>query len=161
MRSTVLCTMLGLGLVGCRATARDAAPVAGTTTVETEVSALADGVLDAARARDANRFAAHFAPGDGIVYVLNTRRLASQAALRDAFGAMLGRQREFDPRWTDRRVQVLASDAAVFTGTFRTAARDTSGAAWNAEGVVTFAARREPAGWRVVNWHTSERVLTP
>lgn len=160
MRSTVRCALLGLGLAGCRATARDAAPGTGAA-VEAEVTALADGVLDAARARDAGRFAAHFAPGDDVVYVLNTRRLTSQAALRDAFRAMLGRQREFDPRWTDRRVQALAPGAAVFTGVFRTTARDTSGAAWGAEGVVTFAARREPAGWRIVNWHTSERAVTP
>jgi uncharacterized protein (TIGR02246 family) len=125
------------------------------------VAALADSILAAARARDAGRFAAYFKPGEDLIYVLNNRRFSSQAAVRETFRAMLGRQSEFDPRWIDRRVQVLAPDVAVFTGAFRTTARDTSGAAWGAEGVVTFAARLEPEGWRVVNWHTSERSAAP
>ena len=64
-------------------------------------------------------------------------------------------------RWTDRRATLLGADAAVVTGTFRTAAQDTSGTAWAARGVVTFAARRGPAGWRVVHWHTSEVATAP
>lgn len=108
-------------------------------------------------ARDADRFAAHVAPGEGLVYLLHTmRRPSSQAPRRDAFRRRLDRQREFAPRWTDRHLQVLSPGAAVFTGAFRTSARDTSGSASGAEGVVTCVARREPAGWRVVNGHTSE-----
>lgn len=153
--------MLGLGLAACsaprRAGTRDADPLGP----EAAVAALADSILAAARARDADRFATYFQPGEELVYVLNTRRLSSQAALRDAFRAMLGRQQEFDPRWADRRVQVLAPGVAVFTGAFRTTARDTSGAPWSARGIVTFAARRDPAGWRVVNWHTSETDAAP
>jgi ketosteroid isomerase-like protein len=56
---------------------------------------------------------------------------------------------------------VLAPDAAVFTGAFRTVARDAGGRAWGAHGVVTFVARHGPSGWQVVNWHTSEATATP
>lgn len=135
---------------------------AETSAAEAAVTALADSILAAARARDADRFAAYFEPGEGVVYVLNTTtRLSSRAALRDAFRGLLARQREFDPRWADRRVQVLSPGVAVFTGTFRTTARDTSGAPWGARGVVTFAARRGAVGWHVVNWHTSESDAVP
>ncbi|MEO6331059.1 MAG: SgcJ/EcaC family oxidoreductase [Gemmatimonadaceae bacterium] len=163
MQSTAAAVIVGLGLgfglTACSAAGRRGAPVAVAS--ELAVAALADSILAAARARDAERFAAYFQPGEGLVYVLNTRRLSSQAAVREAFRAMLGRQREFNPSWTDRRVQVLAPGVAVFTGAFRTSARDTSGTAWGAEGVVTFAARLEPGGWRVVTWHTSERSAAP
>ena len=163
MKSTaaaVLLTLeLGLGLVACSAVGHRGAR--GRAAPELAVAALADSILAAARARDVDRFVAYFQPGEDLVYVLNTSRLSSQAAVREAFRALLGRQREFNPRWTDQRVQVLAPGAAVFTGAFRTTARDTSGAVWGAQGVVTFAARLEPGGWRVVNWHTSERATPP
>lgn len=155
--TVILCVTLG----ACGATVRVAASEAETSAAQAAVTALADSILAAARARDADRFAAYFEPGEGLVYVINTTtRLSSEAALRDAFRSLLRTQREFDPEWVDRRVQVLSPAAAVFTGAFRTTARDTSGAEWAARGIVTFAARRGPAGWRVVNWHTSETVTT-
>lgn len=161
MRSAVAVILVGLALclAACGAPGRRVASVAPSP--EDAVAALADSILAAARARDADRFAAYFQAGEDLVYVLNTRQLRSRTALRDAFRAMLGRQRQFDPRWTERRVQMLAPGAAEFTGAFRTTARDTSGAAWAAEGVVTFAARLESGAWRVVNWHTSEREVAP
>lgn len=137
------------------------APGPGVAEAESRVVALADSILAAARARDAERFAAHFAPGDELRYVLNTRPPIAQAALREAFRGMLARQASFDPRWTDRQVQVVAPDVAVFTGAFRTAARDTTGRAWGAQGIVTFVARQGAAGWLVVNWHTSESPVAP
>ena len=161
MRYVIPTALLGLGLAACGTPRRTGPPGADQLGAEAAVGALADSILAAARARDADRFAAYFQPGEAVVYVLNTRRLSSQAALRDAFRAMLGRQREFDPHWADRRVQMLAPGVAVFTGAFRTTARDTSGAPWSAQGIVTFAARRDSAGWRVVNWHTSETATAP
>lgn len=161
MRYFISVAVVGLGLAACSAPRYAGTPGADPLGPEVAVAALADSILAAARARDADRFVAYFQPGEELVYVLNTRRLSSQAALRDAFRGMLGQQREFDPRWTDRRVQVLAPGAAVFTGEFRTTARDTSGTPWGARGIVTFAARRDAAGWRVVNWHTSEIDATP
>lgn len=161
MRPPPLAMLLAIvALSGCGTVppSATATPAAGTGPA---VTALADSILMAARARDADRFAAFFASGDDVVYVLNTRQLASQGAVRDAFRSMLTRQREFDPQWTERRVQEVAPGAAVFTGAFRTTARDTSGAAWGQVGIVTFAARLTPAGWRVVNWHTSERDAAP
>ena len=161
MRPPPLAILLALApLCGCGTIppSSTAAPAAGTGAA---VTALADSILMAARARDADRFAAFFASGDDVVYVLNTRQLASQGAVRDAFRNMLTRQREFDARWTEGRVQEVAPGAAVFTGAFRTTARDTTGRAWAQVGIVTFAARLTPAGWRVVNWHTSERDATP
>lgn len=156
--------VLGLGLTACSsAVGRGTRSVAAqeVAVAEVAVTALADSILAAARARDAERFVAYFQASEDLVYVLNNRRLSSQTAVRDAFRGMLGRQREFNPRWSDGRVQVLSPGVAVFTGAFRTTARDTSGAAWGAEGVVTFAARLERGGWRVVNWHTSERSVAP
>lgn len=161
MRARHLALLLALQLPACRAVRTP--PPAGddAAAVAAQVRALADSVLAAARARDVDRFAAHFAPGDELRYVLNTRAPIGQAALRAAFGGMLARQASFEPRWLDGQVQLLAHDAAVFTGAFRTAARDTTGRAWGASGIVTFAARRGPSGWRIVNWHTSEVVATP
>jgi ketosteroid isomerase-like protein len=153
---------LCVAVAACGAPGRAASSEAERAAAAAAVTALADSILAAARARDADRFAAYFEPGEELVYVLNTTtRLSSQAALRDAFRGLLARQRAFDPRWADRRVQVLSPGAAVFTGAFRTTARDTSGAPWGARGVVTFAARRGAAGWRVVNWHTSESDAAP
>lgn len=159
----VLHVVLAFGalLASCRAPRSAPSRVASAPAIESRVIALADGILSAARARDAERFAAHFAPGDTLRYVLNTAPPVGQAALRDAFRRMLSRQASFDPRWTDRHVQALAPDVAVFTGGFRTAARDTAGRAWAARGVVTFVARDGPGGWRVVNWHTSEVAVPP
>ena len=149
-------------LTACAVPGRMEIPEATMSTTEGAVSALADSILAAARARDADRFVNYFEPGESPVYVLNTSsRLSSQGALRDAFRGMLTRQREFDPRWADRRVQVLSPAAAVFTGAFRTTARDTSGKPWGARGVVTFVARRGADGWRVINWHTSESAVAP
>jgi hypothetical protein len=159
MRRLALTSASLLLLTACRATAGVASAGWEPATVA-ELSAVADSILVAARARDAVRFTGYFAPGDELTYVINTRTLRSHAALSAAFRSLLGAQREFDVRWTDRHVAVLGPEAAVFTSGFRTAARDTSGVAWGARGVVTFVARRGAAGWRVVNWHTSE-VPTP
>lgn len=156
VRHRCLALLLPWLLAGCHAAQPAASPRASASAAEASVLLLADSILAAARARDADRFAAHFAPGDELRYVFNTRAPVGQVALRSAFRAMLARQVRFDPRWTDRQVQVLAPDAAVFTGAFRTAARDTTGREWGALGVVTFVARQGPSGWKVVNWHTSE-----
>jgi uncharacterized protein (TIGR02246 family) len=151
-------------LVACLACGQprpEPAPPPRADAIESTVAALADSILAAARARDAGRFVAHFAPGEQLRYVLNTRAPIGRDALRDAFGGMLARQASFDPRWTDAQVQVVSPEVAVFTGAFRTAARDTSGRAWGAQGIVTFVARHGPSGWLVVNWHTSEAAVTP
>ena|SRR5688572_7478716 len=151
-------------LTGCRAAVGNAS---GDARAESDartvagLAAFADSILAAARARDAARFTGYFAPGQELTYVINTRTLRSHAAVSDAFRSLLAAQREFDVRWTDRHVTLLGPEAAVVTGSFRTAARDTSGTAWAARGVVTFAARRGAAGWRVVHWHTSEVKTAP
>ena len=162
LRSTAALAALLLGVIACTVSGAPRPADTDAAADERAVTALAESVLVAARARDAERFASYFAPGDELVYLLNTTsRLSSQAALRDAFRRVLGRQQSFDPQWTDRRVQILSPGAAVFTGAFGTAARDTSGARWAVRGVVTFAARRGAAGWRIVNWHTSETAVAP
>ena len=161
---TMLGMIVGTVLVtGCRATASGTGGSVGTeadSSAGAGLAAFADSILAAARARDPARFTGYFAPGDQLTYVINTRTLRSHAALSTAFRSLLGAQREFDVRWTDQHVAPLGPGAAVFTGGFQTAARDTSGAAWSARGVVTFAGRREAAGWRVVQWHTSEVATT-
>jgi hypothetical protein len=164
----VALALVGTGMsavlvAGCRATASGTGGRDGTQSDSSAVAGLAafaDSILAAARARDPARFTGYFAPGDQLTYVINTRTLRSHAALSTAFRSLLGAQREFDVRWTDRHVAPLGPGGAVFTGGFQTSARDTSGAAWSARGVVTFAARREAAGWRVVQWHTSEVATT-
>ena len=113
MRPPPLAILLALApLCGCGTVppSSTAAPAAGTGAA---VTALADSILMAARARDADRFAAFFASGDDVVYVLNTRQLASQGAVRDAFRNMLTRQREFDARWTEGRAEAITRPAKL------------------------------------------------
>ena len=120
------------------------------------VLALSDSILAAAGDRDAERFAGYFSERAGFRYLINARQIESQAALRETFAAMLRRQQLFRPAWRTRSVEVLTPAIAILTGTFATEARRLSGEAWSASGTVTFVALREPNGWRVVNWHTSE-----
>jgi uncharacterized protein (TIGR02246 family) len=120
------------------------------------VLALSDSILAAAGDRDAERFAMYFSEDPGFRYLINARQLESRAVLHATFEAMLRRQAVFRPEWQSRSVQALTPAIAILTGTFATRARRVSGEEWSANGVVTFVARREPEGWRVVNWHTSE-----
>jgi hypothetical protein len=162
--TTASLTVNALLLTSCRAPAVVAGGGIGAesdSAAVAELAAFADSILAAARARDPARFTGYFAPGEELTYVINTRTLRSHAALSAAFRSLLGAQREFDVRWTDRHVALVTPGAAVFTGGFRTAARDTSGAPWGARGVVTFTAQRGAKGWRVVQWHTSEVPTTP
>lgn len=135
---------------------RDPQEASPAREAETAILALADSVFAAARARDAERFARAFSERPDFVYLVNTRLLPSRDSVRSTFAGMLSRQRRFEPVWRSRSVQVLSPDAGVFTGAFRTAAERRSGETWEAEGVVTFVAVREPNGWRIVNWHTAE-----
>lgn len=123
---------------------------------EAQVIGLADSVFSAARARDAERFATYFLDRPGFVYLINKRQLNSVAELRSTFTGMLARQRLFEPRWTNRRVQMISPTAGIFTGEFVTKAERSDGEAWGASGVVTFVAVRVEVGWRVASWHTSE-----
>ncbi|HEX6307470.1 MAG TPA: SgcJ/EcaC family oxidoreductase [Longimicrobiales bacterium] len=123
---------------------------------ETALHELADSILAAARARDANRFAGFFSNRPDFVYLINTRHLTSRDTLRDTFARMLERQQRFEPVWRTRHVQILSADIDVVTGLFDTSAQQQTGEEWQASGVVTFVAMREPDGWRVVNWHTTE-----
>lgn len=120
------------------------------------VLALSDSILAAAGDRDAERFASYFSEGPGFRYLINTRQIESRAALHTTFKAMLGRQQIFRPTWQARTVQALTPGAAILTGTFVTQAQRLNGEEWSASGVVTLVALKEPGGWRVVHWHTSE-----
>jgi ketosteroid isomerase-like protein len=91
-------------------------------------------------------------------YLLNTHRFNSRDEVRIAFADMLSSQARFEPTWQHRHVQILSADIAVFVGEFETMAIETDGTEWQARGVVTFVAHREPLGWRVVQWHTTERT---
>jgi ketosteroid isomerase-like protein len=121
------------------------------------IVALADDILAAASARDADRFASFFSGRPEFVYLINTRRIISRDSLRATFAGMLSRQRRFEAGWTDRGVQMLSEDVGMFTGAFETRAEPITGEPWQVRGVVTFAAVRESVGWRVVNWHTTEQ----
>lgn len=145
-----------LGLAACSPPAVQPLSTVDEVAAEEAVLELADSVLAAARARDADRFAGFFSDRPGFVYLINTRRLSSPSEVRSVLGAMLARQEVFDIRWGERDVQVLAPGIAVVTGEFTTRARRVDGTTWDVSGVVTFVAAREPAGWRVVSWHTSE-----
>ena len=123
---------------------------------EAQVIELADSVFSAARARDAERFANYFLDRPGFVYLINKRQLNSVAELRSTFTSMLARQRLFEPRWGNRRIQMINPTAGIFTGEFVTKAERSDGEAWGASGVVTFVAVRVAEGWRVMSWHTSE-----
>lgn len=127
-----------------------------TMTTETAILALADSVFAAARARDAERFARMFSGRPDFVYLINTRLLPSRDSVRATFAAMLSRQQRFEPRWGSRSVQIISPSVAILTGAFETVAQRASGESWAANGVVTFVAVREPNGWRIVNWHTTE-----
>lgn len=145
-----------LVLTACSAPAVQPLSTARALAAEEAVLELADSILAAARARDAERFASFFSHRPGFVYLINTRRLSSPEEVRSVLGAMLARQEVFDVRWGERDVQLLASGIAIVTGDFTTRARRRDGTTWEASGVVTFVAAREPAGWRVVSWHGSE-----
>jgi uncharacterized protein (TIGR02246 family) len=130
--------------------------VPATEAAEIAILALADSVFAAARARDAEQFASMFSRRPDFVYLINTRLLPSRDSVRATFSGMLSRQQRFEPVWGDRRVQVISPSAGILTGAFQTVAQRQSGETWEAEGIVTFVAVREPNGWRVVNWHTTE-----
>jgi uncharacterized protein (TIGR02246 family) len=117
---------------------------------------LADRIFDAARARDAKRFASFFSDDPPCVYVINLRTLRTRAAVEQTFSSLLERQRRFDPRWGERSVQLLTPTIGILTGAFATTAQRVSGEPWEAAGTVTFVAMKARDGWRVVNWHTSE-----
>ena len=146
-------------LTGC-ASAKHAANTASQRQSEVNAQAqvieLADSVFAAARARNAERFASYFLDRPGFVYLINKRQLNSVAELRNTFTSMLARQRLFEPRWGNRRVQMINASASIFTGEFTTKAERSDGEAWGASGIVTFVAVREAVGWRVASWHTSE-----
>ena len=80
---------------------------------EAQVIELADNVFSAARARNAARFASYFLDRPGFVYVINKRQLNSVAELRNTFTSMLARQRLFEPRWGNRRVQMINATAGI------------------------------------------------
>lgn len=150
--------LLALILHACSAPVPRPAPNTAVEGAAQEVALLelADNILAAARARDANRFASYFSTRPDFVYLINKRRLASHEAVRTTFHTMLSRHEAFDVHWGERTVQMLTPTSSVLTGEFRTKARRINGEEWEASGVVTFAAVRETAGWRVVNWHTTE-----
>jgi hypothetical protein len=146
-------------LTGCASASRASnAASFGQTDVnpEAQLIELADSVFSAARARNADRFASYFLDRPGFVYLINKRQLNSVAELRNTFASMLARQRLFEPRWGNRRVQMINPTAGIFTGEFATKAERSNGEAWGASGIVTFVAVREAVGWRVMSWHTSE-----
>ena len=148
-----------LVLTGCAPASR--APNAeshrlSAVNTEAQLIELADSVFSAARARNAERFASYFLDRPGFVYLINKRQLTSVAELRNTFTSMLARQRSFEPRWGNRRVQMINPTAGIFTGEFATKAERSDGEAWGASGIVTFVAVREAVGWRAVSWHTSE-----
>lgn len=153
-----LVVLLALVLHACSAPASRTTALQGADRAAPEAALLelADSIFSAARARDANRFASYFSARPEFVYLINKRRLSSSEAVRTTFDTMLSRHQSFDARWGDRMVQVLGPTSAVLTGEFRTQATRSNGERWEASGVVTFAAVRETAGWRVVNWHTTE-----
>lgn len=153
-----LTVLLALMLHACSARAPQPQTLTAVKSAAQEVALLelADSILAAARARDADRFASYFSTRPDFVYLINKRRLASRDAVRTTFHTMLSRQEVFDVHWGERTVQVLTPTSGVLTGEFRTKARRINGEDWEASGVVTFAAVRETAGWRVVNWHTTE-----
>lgn len=126
-----------------------------------EIEGVADSVVAAANARDADRFAAHFHAGPGLTYALNMRRIGSHDSLRQMLGDYLGRQEELTAAWTERRALMLSPDVAVFTGRLRVASRDGAGARREEDQLVTFTARRHPRGWRIVSWHASEQSGAP
>jgi uncharacterized protein (TIGR02246 family) len=146
-------TLLACSTPSVERPARVAAPA---ETTQTAVLALADSVFAAARARDAERFASMFSGRSDFVYLINTRMLPSRDSVRATFAGMLSRQQRFEPTWGARSVQVLSPSVGVLTGAFRTTAQRLSGEVWEAEGVITFVALRQPDGWKVVNWHTTE-----
>ncbi len=154
----LLAVLFALVLHACSAPAPRPGILTSMESAAQEVALLelADSILAAARARDADRFASYFSTRPDFVYLINKRRLASQEAVRTTFHTMLSRQEVFDVHWAERMVQVLSPTSGVLTGEFRTKARRVNGEEWEASGVVTFAAVREAAGWRVVNWHTTE-----
>lgn len=117
---------------------------------------LADRIFDAARARDAKRFASFFSDDPPCVYVINLRTFRTRAVVEQTFSSLLERQRRFDPRWGERSVQLLTPTIGILTGAFATTAQRVSGEPWEAKGSVTFVAMKGQDGWRVVNWHTSE-----
>jgi uncharacterized protein (TIGR02246 family) len=137
---------------------RQPTPGAATETMvtETAILALADSLFAAAQARDAYRFASMFSGRPDFVYLINTRLLPSRDSVRATFAGMLSRQQRFEPKWGSRSVQIISPSIAILTGAFETVAQRASGESWEANGVVTFVAVKEPNGWRIVNWHTTE-----
>jgi uncharacterized protein (TIGR02246 family) len=129
---------------------------ADTATIEASLLALSDSTFAAARSLDADGFARHFSGRADLVYLINTRQLGPRDSVRAAFARLLSEHQRFEPTWGTRHVQVLSASIGVVTAEFETVAQEHAGEQWAARGVVTFVAVREPTGWRVVNWHTTE-----
>lgn len=156
MKRLILCA--SAALVACSTPAaqpRESLPPDEAST-EAAILQLAEDVFAAARARDAEKFANFFSGRPGFAYLINTRVLPSRDSLRSTFAGMLSRQRRFEPTWSSRHVQIVSPDVGILTGLFQTDAQRQNGEEWQARGSVTFVAVKEPSGWRIVNWHTSE-----
>lgn len=60
-----------------------------------------------------------------------------------------------DWRWTERTVEVLGPDAAVFSGSWTLTQTDTAGVQMEDGGVITFVYERRNGEWRIVHAHES------
>jgi ketosteroid isomerase-like protein len=105
---------------------------------------------------NAERFVTYFSDRSDFVYLINTRHIGTRDSVHAAFANLLSAHERFEPTWGTRQVQILSDRIGVLTGFFETTAQERTGEQWETRGIVTFVAVKEPDGWRIVNWHTTE-----
>jgi len=152
MRRVILPLML-FGLFACQPatvelTEEQTAAIADT------VRQQADAFFDAFRTLDADRAFTFYGPE--FVWaengVLGANRDSMVTAWRGIFAAM---RQVTSGEWSEVHINVLAPDAAVFSGAFDWAGVDTSGASMGAKGVWTTVWVRTGEGWKIIHGHES------
>jgi hypothetical protein len=118
-----------LWLSACTASQRESALTSPEReSIGTEVLAVLDSSQDAENAHDANGVMAHWLPTQDFASAGGGEMLTSFATMDSLARRNIQRFTHTHFEWTDRRVAVLARDAAHVLGTFRTTVRDSSGA---------------------------------
>ncbi len=155
VRSTVVTSALLASLAACRPASYELTDAVRAAVRDTIDMAIAEWI-DAARAVDADRIRAHYAPDvvaalDGVVLDDFDDRFAQTRAF------LAGIRSIETGAWTDRHVEVLAPDAAVMTGTHRVVFVDTSGTEIPYHAAWTGVFRRLDGEWKVIYSHESTR----
>ena len=120
--------------------------------VEAAVREAMEAFERAERGLDADALIATFAPVPGFHIYSDGKRLSYDAMtsyIRDAFPTL----RSIEGGFVDLTIFVLASDAALATGTFRESTTDAAGTSARVRGAASWLWREIDGRWRIVYGH--------